>query len=91
MSKPVSVWHVAREYAGVAEAGGVKDVVRGLAEAQARAGAHTSVVIPQYGFLPDEFKRGEPIATFTLAMPDQDRASAFFEETIRIVGARLEG
>ena len=85
------MWHVAREYAGVAEAGGVKDVVRGLAEAHARAGADTSVVIPQYGFLPDELTRGEPIASFTLSMPDQDRANAFFEETIGIFAARLEG
>ena len=30
-----SVWHVARELAGIAEAGGIKDMVRGLAEAPA--------------------------------------------------------
>ncbi len=52
MSEGLAVWHVAREYAGVAEAGGVKDVVRGLAEAQARAGARPTVVLPLYGCLP---------------------------------------
>ncbi len=39
MTEPRAVWHVSREYAGIAEAGGVKDVVRGLAEASARAGS----------------------------------------------------
>jgi len=91
VSRSVSVWHVAREYAGIAEAGGVKDVVRGLAEAHARSGAETSVVLPQYGFLPDELKGGEPVASFSLSMPDQDRANSFFEETVRIFAAHMEG
>ena len=29
------IWHIAREYGGIAEAGGIKDVVAGLAESQA--------------------------------------------------------
>ncbi len=91
MSKAVSVWHVAREYAGIAEAGGVKDVVRGLAEAHARSGAETSVVLPQYGFLSKELTRGEPVASFSLALPDQDRANAFFEETVSISAAQVAG
>ena len=42
---------VAREYGGLAEAGGVKDVVRSLSEALVRAGDRVSVIIPRYGFM----------------------------------------
>ena len=56
MSGGFSVWHVAREYAGIAEAGGVKDVVRGLAEALARTGESPTVVLPLYGFLSPELR-----------------------------------
>ncbi len=45
------IWHVAREMAGVADAGGVKDVVAGLAEAAAGAGHRCAVVLPRYGFI----------------------------------------
>lgn len=44
-----SVWHVSREYDGVAEAGGLKDVVRGLAEAGLAHGISATVVLPRYG------------------------------------------
>ena len=50
----MEIWHVARELGGVAEAGGVKDVVRGLADAAAEAGWRVAVVVPQYGFMPDQ-------------------------------------
>jgi starch synthase len=48
---PLSVWHVARECRGVAEAGGLKDAVRGLAEAAISEGIEVRVVLPRYGFL----------------------------------------
>jgi len=44
-----SVWHVSREYDGVAEAGGLKDAVRGLAEAALAHGISSTVVLPYYG------------------------------------------
>jgi starch synthase len=91
MSGPGAVWHVAREYAGIAEAGGVKDVVRGLAEAQARAGAQTSVVLPLYGFLPRELGQGKPVAAFRLSLPDQDKENALFEEEARVFAVHKEG
>ena len=53
---------LSREYAGIAGAGGVQDVVRGLCEALSRKGLETSVVLPCYGFLEPEslgFKRLE--------------------------------
>ena len=42
---------VSREYGGVAEAGGVKDVVRFLAQALVRSGDRVTVVLPRYGFM----------------------------------------
>ncbi|WP_431190001.1 glycogen synthase [Desulfurivibrio dismutans] len=45
---------ITREYDGLAGAGGVKDVVRQLAEALALAGHRVSVVLPLYGFMNPE-------------------------------------
>jgi starch synthase len=91
VTEVLSVWHVAREYAGMAEAGGVKDVVRGLAEAQARAGLRATVVLPCYGFLPELYRSGQTVASFVLSLPDQDRNNDFFDETVRVVAAWVEG
>jgi len=88
---PSSVWHVAREYAGLAEAGGVKDVVRGLAEALARSGVPTTAVIPLYGFFPPALDRGQKIAEFSLSLPDQDRQNEFFSEPVRVFSSDLSG
>jgi len=50
MMRPVStVWLVTREYAGIAEAGGVKNVACSLAEGLARKNKAVSVFIPRYG------------------------------------------
>jgi len=96
VSRPRSVWHVSREYAGVAEAGGVKDVVRGLAEASARAGIPTTVVLPLYGFLsgaraPGKPFPGESVASFSLSICDHDRDRAFFDEPVQVRRFVLEG
>ena len=89
MKRALSVWHVAREYAGIAEAGGVKDVVRGLAEALSRAGGSASVVLPLYGFMEEDFRRAPVAATFALSLPDQDRENRFFAEEVAVrVAAR---
>jgi starch synthase len=91
VSRPLSVWHVSREYAGVAEAGGVKDVVRGLAEASVRAGMPATVVLPAYGFFSHEHRSGDPLASFTLSVPDHDRGSAFFDEPVQVREVHLHG
>lgn len=44
-----SLWIVTREYAGVAEAGGVKNVVKALAEAANEYGFSVTVFLPRYG------------------------------------------
>ena len=44
-----AVWMVSREYAGFAEAGGVKNVVKSLAEAAADYGFTVTVFLPRYG------------------------------------------
>lgn len=45
----MNVWLVSREYAGIAEAGGVKNVACSLAESLARLGHTVTLFIPLYG------------------------------------------
>ncbi|HPX25906.1 MAG TPA: glycogen/starch synthase, partial [Treponemataceae bacterium] len=47
--KQKSIWIVSREYAGIAEAGGVKNVTTSLAETLIKYGFDVKVFIPQYG------------------------------------------
>lgn len=55
MSAPIqTVWLVTREYAGIAEAGGVKNVACSLAEGLIRNGMSVSVFIPVYGCVAQE-------------------------------------
>jgi len=84
--KPLgTVWHVAREYQGVAEAGGIKDMVRGLAEAQARAGMDVTVVVPMYGFARERLLRdSRPFASCTVRLPDLDTWSRMESEPLDI-------
>ncbi len=46
-----AVWLAVREYAGLAEAGGVKNVTRSQAEALTRLGESVTVFLPRYGFM----------------------------------------
>ncbi|OQX17640.1 MAG: glycogen synthase [Desulfobulbaceae bacterium A2] len=53
---------VSREYAGLAGAGGVKDVCRQLAESlAAHAGAQVRVILPRYGFMDPEGLGFQPL------------------------------
>ena len=45
----MKIWMVSREYAGIAEAGGVKNVVCSLSEALARLGHSVTCFVPFYG------------------------------------------
>ncbi len=45
----MNIWTVAREYAGIAEAGGVKNVTCSLSESLVRAGEKVTLFIPLYG------------------------------------------
>ena len=51
-----SIWLITREYAGVAEAGGVKNVSCSLAEGLARQGKQVTVFIPRYACVSMESK-----------------------------------
>jgi starch synthase len=85
-----SVWHVAREYAGVAEAGGVKDMVRGLAEAQARDGMAVTAVIPMYGFAREGLVRdAREVASFTVRLPDLETWSRMADEPVSVREERV--
>lgn len=46
---PKKIWLVSREYAGVAEAGGVKNVACSLCEGLAARGVEVTLLIPRYG------------------------------------------
>ncbi len=45
----MNIWTVAREYAGIAEAGGVKNVTCSLSESLVRSGEKVTLFIPLYG------------------------------------------
>ena len=47
----MKIWMVSREYAGIAEAGGVKNVVCSLSESLARLGHSVTCFLPFYGFV----------------------------------------
>lgn len=83
MSGLRSVWHVAREYASIAEVGGLKDAVRGLAEAAVRAGLAVTVVVPLYGFARERLLAATtPAATFSIALPDLETWRHLQEEPV---------
>lgn len=85
-----SVWHVTREYAGVAEAGGVKDMVRGLAEAQARAGMAVTVVLPRYGFARERVAvDAGAVTALSVRLPDLDTWSRMTEEPVAVRSAAV--
>lgn len=50
-SKKITLWQVCREYAGLADATGVKNVARGVAESAAHAGWDSCVILPYYEFM----------------------------------------
>lgn len=45
----MNIWLVSREYAGIAEAGGVKNVATSLCESLAKLGHKVTLFIPFYG------------------------------------------
>jgi starch synthase len=79
-----SVFHVTREFSGLAEAGGVKDAVAGLVGALVRMGIKTSVALPLYGFMGGALDPGPIVAEFTLSVPDQDNGNRLREEPVRV-------
>ncbi len=91
MSLRRGVWHLAREYLGVAEAGGVKDMVAGLAESLAGQGVSTSVSLPCYGFV--DWKRLGAVAEaeLTLEMPARPDASPPREEPVTVYSLERKG
>lgn len=75
--RPLCVWLVSREYAGLAGAGGVKDVCRQLAESlAAHAGATVRVILPRYGFMDAEGLGFSPLALPGCMRDDEGRHPA---------------
>lgn len=68
-----NIWMITREYEGLANAGGVKDVSRQLSEALARSGRQVSVVLPLYGFMnPGQLDFAPIDLAFEVDMPYED-------------------
>ncbi|MEZ0328497.1 MAG: glycogen/starch synthase [Dissulfuribacterales bacterium] len=73
---------ISREYGGIAEAGGVKDVVTGLSRALVKKGMEVFVVIPCYGFV---FLKGLEPLPWRISISMHYAAEERYEE----VGFRL--
>jgi starch synthase len=86
------VWHVAREYEGIAEAGGLKDVVTGLATALVRRGIPSTVVLPRYGFVePGRLDARELPFRVRFPLPSSGYNLQMREETVQAWEVRREG
>ncbi len=70
----MNIWMAAREYSGIAESGGVKNVVRSLSESLVRLGHEVVCFVPFYGCAETEclshFSRGESSAKISCAGKD---------------------
>ncbi len=84
------VWHVAREFAGLAEAGGLKDAVAGLAAAQVRAGIRAAALLPRYGFLVPLPAERLPVR-FSLSLPSGNEASTPASEQVEVYRLHRDG
>lgn len=86
------VWHISREYQGIAEAGGVKDVVAGLASSLHSSGVGVTVVLPRYGFIdPDELDAIKLPFKLHLTLPAENRASASVAREVEIYEIKRQG
>jgi starch synthase len=86
------VWHVSRECDGIAEAGGLKDVVAGLSAALAAEGIPTAVVLPRYGFIDLVALEAESAGIhIRLEMPDSGQNGTEGVETVEVFRTRRDG
>jgi starch synthase len=86
------IWHVSRECEGVAEAGGLKDVVAGLGRALSGLGVRSAVVLPRYGFVDLGSLGAEKLGLrFELELPAAEGASAPAAETVEVYRAHRDG
>jgi len=86
------IWHISREYGELAEAGGIKDVVTGLALSLARSGHPVTVVLPRYGFIDLESLGAEKLPIrIALRLPSQNHASAMALEEVEVHTLSREG
>lgn len=86
------VWHISRECDGIAEAGGLKDVVAGLSEAMAKEGVPTAVVLPRYGFI--DLQRLDAKSTgvhIDLQLPSGSTALPLSTERVEVFRCRHRG
>lgn len=86
------VWHIARECEGVAEAGGLKDVVAGLARALHLQGVPAAVVLPRYGFVDLQALGARPLRlSIPIELPEREEQSPAAVETVEVYQATVRG
>jgi starch synthase len=86
------IWQLAREYDSIAEAGGVKDVVTGLARSIAAAGIPSTVVLPRYGFVDLRALEARKLPlTFDLDLPRENEASPLAAEPVEVYACEQDG
>ncbi len=83
-SRVRSVWVITREYAGIAEAGGVKNVACSLAEGLARRGLGITVMLPRYGCVSQE---GSFLFSCSVRVLGEDHEVVF--STLTVNGVRI--
>jgi starch synthase len=77
------VCFVSREMEGVAGAGGLKDVVRGLADALVEYGVDVTVILPRYGFV----EKGQPL--YDLNVPLAEKSQHVSVSHLEISGIKI--
>lgn len=80
-----SLWLVTREYAGIAEAGGVKNVACSLAEGLVRQGISVTVFIPRYGCVQ---QKGTPVFSISvnvMGTPHDVTFSRFYLNGVEVI------
>jgi starch synthase len=86
------VWHIARECGGVAEAGGLKDVVAGLARALHSRGVPVAVVVPRYGFVDLQALEARPLKVhIEMRLPSGEGSSPEALEVVDVHEATVGG
>lgn len=88
MSQKLKVVHAAREYAEIAEAGGVKDVVHALSETSVKHEIQTTVILPYYGSIALNANL-HPIATIAFSVAILQNEEAVQAYVVKVNGVDL--
>jgi starch synthase len=92
MGLTAGIWQLTREYTSIAEAGGVKDVVAGLAKSIAAAGIPSTVVLPRYGFVDLAALKARKLpVSFDIPLPRKNGSSPPAPEPVEVYACERDG